>query len=110
MLTITSLLFTLYIWYKKKMLEDKYEYLLDKHKGLQRSYDATLQYNKQYNGAKYWFSLIRNHNRSNIIIASTGYEKYVDGVGFAYSEYVSAVMYGDGVLKVCMMAAFTINM
>lgn len=73
-------------------LKNKYDNLHREHENLQGKYKAM----EKDKDISYWFSLLRNPNRSKIEIARTGFEKYVDGIGFAYSEYMTAVMYGDG--------------
>ena len=69
-------------------LRDRYENTIKKYNAMKRQKDMS-----------HWFSLLRNPNRGKIEIANNEFERYVDGINFAYSAYMSAKMYGDG--RIC---------
>lgn len=61
---------------------DKYRELLRRHEDLRIEHECVQKYNKKYANPKYWFSLIQNPKRGEIVIATNGIEKYVSGINF----------------------------
>lgn len=82
------LLFVLAITLELHEYVGRYEVLFTAYEGLQSSYEEVLH----HEDVKYWFELLRNNNKSEIVIGST----------FIYDtddDWKRATMFGDGRIK-----------